>query len=130
MVKLLRGFTQANGTLYHAGQCFSAKPEQEAHLVSLGAAEYVSAAPPVAHCETNVHEASVNTGETETAQCGSGSIEGNFIDKAQLMAMKMDELRELAEDMEIDHSKYRRKEDLVNAICRICVGAEPPVNHV
>lgn len=136
MIKMISGSTRIGKRIYTpVDGCFEAAPDVEARLVAQKVAAFVPtehvvgvATPPaVADDDQTVNG---------SAALGNGA-EAGYLAPEQLSAMTCDRLRELAEDMGINHGKLKTKAQLIDAITAVEVapgedalpvfGAEAPV---
>lgn len=123
MIRMINGSTRIGLNLYTAASGpFDADAATEKRLVSLGVAEYVTEKSPTP-TETGAPAAgSAGAGtsnpDTENPTGGEKSGEGH-LDPEQLRTMTNAQLKKLAEDMGLDTSKMKVKEDFVSAIIAV-----------
>ena len=145
MIKIISGTCRTElGLKTSKDEPFSLSSEAEKRLVDRKVARYIwpnvnmaaVATPPV---DSKNEETSVNSAETKNGSegDGDGDAQNIVIDAAnlnieQLKTLKLDQLKKLAQDMGIEATGLRSRDDYANAIAAVCVtvpdlSAEDPV---
>ncbi|MBO6266901.1 MAG: hypothetical protein J6M06_01580 [Synergistaceae bacterium] len=128
MIRMINGSTRIGLNLYTAASGpFDADAATEKRLVSLGVAEYVTEKSPTP-TETGAPAASsagAGTSNPEETNSTEGEETGErTLDPEQLRTLSNAQLKKLAEDMGLDTSKMKVKEDFVAAITSVSVDAD------